>query len=197
ASRLFLFRSSTAWAMVVEAFGYTRQIGIPHTAVYSFGSHLVNRPGPENFINHYMWEQHRKQHPCDELRYVYPVEDGGWQEGEFVAEGAEEVVVRNEFIPVPNDADRRAPNSGVDFSGFDASERLSVSALCDYLARGHRELVLCQPEELVVNLTSDMKLLLKLDAWHHPDVAGGGRPSDEGDFIKLAEVLSSGDATKF
>jgi hypothetical protein len=192
ATRMFLFRSEEDWAITIEVFGFSPRADVPAVTVVTVGSRLVNRPGPEDFFNDHAFRCHRDLHPHDETRFVYPVENGPWLEGESVSQAAEEVVVRGAFIPLP----QRSEYEGAGIT-LGEPENVQVHELCRYLGERHRDLVLCTPQELAVNLRPEMKLLLKLDEWHHPDVAAGGLPGGSATFQQLAEVLVAGDASGY
>lgn len=192
ASRLFLFRTEVDWALTMETFGFSARAEEPEIQVVTFGSRLVNRPEPEDFINDHAWRQHLANHPHDEVRYVFPVEGGNWLDGEQVAVDAEEVVVRGAFVPLP--ARSEYESLGIPLRDPD---RVLVYELCRYLAATRREQVLCKPEELIVNLPPEMKLMLKLDEWNHPDLAKSEVASTSETFRMLARVLVSGDVADY
>lgn len=192
ASRLFLFRSENDWAMTIEVFGFSPRSGEPEIQVFSSGSRLINRPGQEDFFNDHAWEQHRASHPHDESRFVFPIESGSWQDGEQVAAGAGEVVVRGNYTNLPSRNDYE--EAGIPLADPD---RIQVYELCRYLAATQRERVLCTPEELVVNLPSELKLVLKLDEWHHPVLSNGETAGSTETFRQLAAVLATGDLSVY
>jgi hypothetical protein len=192
ASRLFLYRSENDWAMTIEVFGFSPRSGEPEVQVYTSGSKLVNRPGQEDFFNDHAWHQHQANHPHDETRFVFPLESGSWQDGEQVASGVGEVVVRGNYVPLPSRHEYE--EAAVQLADPD---RIQVYELCRYLAATRRELVLCTPEELVVNLPPELKLVLKLDEWHHPDLSSGETAGSTETFRQLAAVLETGDVTKY
>ncbi|WP_433535614.1 DUF7003 family protein [Micromonospora sp. CA-249363] len=57
----------------------------------------------------------------------------------------------------------------------------------------HRELLLADERELRRRIPVDLPEVLRLDEWHHPDLAGGARPSQSETFRQIADVLASGD----
>ncbi|MET7402653.1 hypothetical protein ABZS66_55155 [Dactylosporangium sp. NPDC005572] len=61
----------------------------------------------------------------------------------------------------------------------------------------HRELLLADETELRRRIPPDLPELLRLDEWHHPDLAGSTRPSESPTFRQLAEVLTTGDLTRY
>lgn len=192
ASRLFLYRSDDDWALTIEVFGVSPRSVEPEVQVYSSGSRLVNRPGQEDFFNDHAWHQRQANHPHDETRYVFPLEGGSWQDGEQVDPGAGEVVVRGNYITLPSRHEYE--EAGISLADPD---RIQVYELCRYLAATRRELVLCTPEELVVNLPPGLNLVLKLDEWHHPNLASGQTAGATETFRQLAEVLATGNLSAY
>lgn len=192
ASRLFLYRAADDWALTIEVFGFSRRSGEPEVQVYTSGSRLVNRPGQEDFFNDHAWHQHQSNHPHDETRFVFPIESGSWQDGEQVASDAGEVVVRGNYISLPSRHEYE--EAGIPLADPD---HIQVFELCRYLAETRREMVLCTPEELVVNLPPELKLVLKLDEWHHPDLSSGQTAGTTESFRQLAAVLATGDLSAY
>jgi hypothetical protein len=81
ATRLSLYRSETDWAMVIEVFGYSPREGTPSVAIHTFASRLHDRNPPEQYINRSAYENYLANHPHDEFRSAYPIENGhGWQD---------------------------------------------------------------------------------------------------------------------
>ena len=75
--------------------------------------------------------------------------------------------------------------------------RVRTFELCRYFAETRRDAVLATAEERRVSVPPDLKQILQLEEWHHPDVAGGERPSRTKTFQQLAQVLESGDVTLY
>ncbi|MEV6816808.1 hypothetical protein [Micromonospora sp. NPDC051296] len=53
----------------------------------------------------------------------------------------------------------------------------------------HRALLLADEGELRRRIRVDIPEVLRLDQWHHPDLAGGLRPSESETFRQIADVL--------
>lgn len=118
--------------------------------------------------------------------------EGPWQDaedGEFVAEGAREVVVRDRAIPLP--AAGEYARRGIE---LEEAPRVQVFELCRFLADIAREQVLATPQERRVSVLPEMEQLLQLEEWHHPNVVDEERPSGSEAFQQLARVLATGDA---
>ncbi len=75
--------------------------------------------------------------------------------------------------------------------------RVYMFELCRFIAAVARDDVLATPEERRISVFSDMVEVLRLEEWHHPDIVEGERPSSSQTFQQLADVLVSGDTTKY
>ncbi|GLW68194.1 hypothetical protein Kpho02_04930 [Kitasatospora phosalacinea] len=65
------------------------------------------------------------------------------------------------------------------------------------LAPAHRPLLLADPAELRTGLPADLPVLLRLDEWNQPEDLGGVMPSEHETFRLIAEVLDSGDPSRY
>jgi hypothetical protein len=191
ATRLSLYRSAADWAMVLEMFGFSPRAGLPNTHIHTFASTLHDRAPPESFVDWEAYENEMTYHPHDESRFVHPVSEGPWKErpyDEFVAPGAREIVVRGR--PVPRPAPGEYARHGIE---LEQPPRVRVYELCRYLADVAREKVLATPQERRGNVPPELRQVLQLEEWHHPDVADAfDRPSGSETFQQLARVLVTG-----
>jgi hypothetical protein len=189
ATRLALFRSSADWAIVIEVFGFSPRAGLPDLAVATFGSTLNDRDPAANYVSEEAYRNYLRNHPHDEHRYFSPIEDGPWIDGEMVAdESGLELQVRGGMLPVPS----RGEYQGVGIE-LEDPDGVHVFELCRYVAALRRDDVLATAHEQRVSVLPDMKKVLQLDEWHHPDLASDERPSEVESFRQLAAVLSTGD----
>lgn len=65
------------------------------------------------------------------------------------------------------------------------------------LVARHRELFIATDEEIRERVPADLPCIVQLDSWHHPDLVNGELPSGSEAFQMIAEVLVSGDATRY
>jgi hypothetical protein len=130
--------------------------------------------------------------PNNEYRSIFPVQEGPWQDaenGEFVAEDARQVLVRNQVIQLPTVGEYARHD--IDLEG---PPRVQVFELCRFLAHIAREQVLATPEERRVSVLPEMEQIVQLEGWHHPNVVDEEeRPSGSETFQQLARVLATGD----
>ncbi len=195
ATRLSLYRSSDDWAMVVEVFGFSPRSGLPDTHLYTFASRLHDRDPADRFVNHLAFESYIANNPNNESRFVYPVEDGAWQDpddGELVSETVEALSLRGTRFTVPP-LEAYADHSIV----LEQSPRVQVFELCRFLAATRRDDVLANPRERRVSVRPEMSQLLQLEEWHHPNLLEGERPSGSQTFQQLAEVVLRGEPDRY
>lgn len=192
ATRLSLFRSKIDWAMVIEVFGFSPRAGLPDTYIQTFASRSHERNPLENYVNRQAYEKYLADNPNNEFRSIFPVHEGPWQDaenGEFVAQDAHEVLVRNHAIPLPTVGEYAC--HGIELA---QAPRVQVFELCRLLAGIAREQVLATPTERRISVLPEMEQLLQLEEWHHPNVVDEEeRPSGSETFQQLARVLASGD----
>jgi hypothetical protein len=191
-TRLVLYRSMTDWAMVIEVFGFSPRAGLPDTCIHTFASRLHNRDSPDSYANRGAYERYLANHPNNDSRFIFPVNEGLWQDREneeFVAEDATEVLVRMHPIPIPtvNEYVRHRIE-------LEQPPRVQVFELCRFLADVARDQVLATPPERRVSVLPNMEQILQLEEWHHPNVVDDNeRPSKSETFQQLAHVLAAGD----
>jgi len=195
-TRLSLYRSMQDWAIVIEVFGFSPRAGLPDTCIQTFASRLHERNPPENYVNRAAYENYIAHNPHNDSRFIYPVHAGPWQDtenGEFVAKGANEVFVRNHAIPLPA-LDLYAQH-GIE---LEQRPRVQVFELCRFLADAAREQVFATPQERLVSVLPEMKQILQLEEWHHPNVVDDDvRPSGSETFQQLGHVLATGEVKHY
>jgi hypothetical protein len=192
ATRLSLFRSPQDWAFVLEVFGFSPREGTPGVSVHTFASRLRNRNTPDQYPKRAAYDAYLRDNPYNEVRSFYPIVDDDWQDGEdpeLVSEDAMQVTVRDQQVQLP-------PMTEYEKHGIRLEEapRIRVYELCRYLAAVERQRVLATVKERRVSIFPEMKELLLLGEWNHPDVVEEDvRPSASRTFSQLARVLETGD----
>ena len=195
ATRLSLYRSATNWALVIEVFGFSPRAGFPDTAIHTFASELHARDSVENYVSEEAHANYLANNPFNEMRTVFPLEEGAWQDAEdleLLSRDGSEFVLRGRPIRMPS-----ALEYGV--LGIELSEppRISVFEFCRWLAATERESVFADESERRVSLPPDLRQILQLEHWHHPNLATGEVASDSETFRQLARVLSTGDLANY
>jgi hypothetical protein len=193
AARMSLFRSEFDWALVIEVFGYSPRSGFPDTHIHTFASRLHDRNVPEQYITLEAYRNYLSHNPNNESRFIHPIVGNGWvdsEDTEAIAVSGH-VRLRDMVIPLPSlDEYRRA---GITLE----SERPAVFELCRYLAAKWREEVLAALSERRVGILPELSEILLLDEWCHPDIVAGELPSRCETFQQLAEVLASGEPSRY
>lgn len=195
ANRLSLYRSRSHWAMVIEIFGFSPRPGRPDFHIATFADHLRDRNNPQKYVSIQAYEQYLARKPYNESRFFYPIEEGDWQDSadrELIAKNATQIMVRGKPHPIPAlDAYTRY---GIE---LERPPRVNTFELCRLLAAVARDDVLATPEERRVSVLPHMIEILRLEAWHHPDIAAGEPPSSSQTFQQLTDVLMRGAATNY
>ena len=193
--RLSAFRSMEDWHLAIEIFGFSPRGGIPDINVYHFGSRIVRRKRPEDFVTPEAFEIYLRNNPNNESDFVYPIDDGDWidQElGEAVVSG-KSVIVRGSTISVPSRDE--LGRIGIE---LEDSSTVYIYEVCRALAMQHRSLILASEDELRKLVPDNMEMILRLDEWNHPDVVNPDqKPSGNETFKQIATVLESGDVSVF
>ncbi len=196
ATRLSLYRSDTDWAMVIEVFGFSPRSGAPDTHIHTFASRLHDRNNPEHYIHQDAYERYLANNPNNESRFVFPVRDGSWQDvgnDEFVSADAKEVMVREHAVKLPLVGEYAMHGIEVE-----QAPRIQVFELCRFLADIIRDELLATAGERRISVVPDMRQILQLEEWHHPNVVDeDDRPSGSETFQQLARVLATGSAAMY
>jgi hypothetical protein len=196
APRLSLHRSPQDWALVIEIFGFSPRAGRPDVTVHTFASRLRDRDKPDQYVNRKAYEAYLRDNPHNEVRTFHPIGDDDWQDAEdveLVSEDAMQITLRGQPFDMPH-IDAFAKH------GIDLSEppRVQVFELCRYLAAVRRRDVLATLKECRCSVFGELKELLVLDQWNHPDIVEGDiRPSGHRTFQQLARVLETGDISLY
>lgn len=166
-ARLHLFRDDARWALVIEEI--VDWPAADGLMVLSFGSGtgLANEPGLG---------------PT-----AYPVEANFDEDDDEELIMPAEVVVRGERLRVPTEEIAAHAES------HDLAESFSLLV---WLVRDHREALFRTSEELSA-LVDGLPHILQLDDWCHPNVYIDGKVSHSATFQQLAQVLASGDTSKY
>jgi hypothetical protein len=195
ATRLSLYRSEQDWAIAIEVFGFSPRSGVPDTQIYTFGSRLLRSKSSADFASPQAFAAYVANNPNNESTFVFPVDDGDWLDAdnpEVLADGEHTVLVRRNPIRTPAPTEYAA--KGIILEN---SSEVQVYEFCRWLAASHRDSVLATPEERRSCIPSDLIQVLQLEEWSHPDVVNDERPSSNQTFRSLADVLISGDVSRY
>ncbi len=195
ATRLSLYRSATNWALVIEVFGFSPRAGFPDTAIHTFASELHARNPVENYVSEEAHANYLANNPFNEMRTIWPLEEGAWQDAddlESLSHDGSEFVLRGRSFPLPSALEYGA-------LGIELSEppRIGVFEFCRWLAATERDAVFADESERRVSMPPDLRQILQLEHWQHPDLANEEVASDSETFRQLARVLSTGDLAHY
>ena len=193
ATRLSLFRSEIDWAMVIEVFGFSPRAGLPDTHIYTFASNLHNRDKEVDYVSSEAYQNYLEKNPHNESRFIHPLEEGDWQDVDDPEQVSlsGEINLRGNLIPLPDKSEYQ--NHGIVFE----EEHPLLFELSRYLAGQYRDEVLCAKEERRISILPEMNQILQLEEWPHPDLVNDEMPSETESFRMLAEVLVTGDVSRY
>jgi len=181
--RLSAYRDDAGlrWALVIEVVGWNNRQS-DHQAIentlYCFGNWLNQPPGLTN------------------NSFLHMTRDGNesstFDDQEVDAE-ARTLYVREKPLRIPR-ARKRYAELGIK---LEEPGVIKGHELLRAMVAEHRELFLAAEDELQQRVSTDLSLVLRLDEWHHPDVSGGEKPGQTETFQMIAEVLETGDASRY
>ncbi|MEM7346389.1 MAG: hypothetical protein AAF485_19285, partial [Chloroflexota bacterium] len=185
-----LFYAPQHWGIVIEIFGFSPRSGIPDIHIYTFASVLDNRESRQDYVTKEAYKAYLANNPYNESRFITPFDDDAWIDEEYVEyiqlAGSYRLRGREEFLPTLNTYQTH---------GIILEEtRPQTFEFCRLVAHQRRDDILATETELRSNLLPEMKKLLELDEWFHPDLAGDERPSHCETFQQIAQVLITGES---
>ncbi|TWV93323.1 DUF7003 family protein [Chitinophaga pinensis] len=179
-SRLSVYGDKERWVLLVELVGYNYRAG-GHNGIenclYFFGNCLPFPPGIQNF-NFLLATDDSEDGP------TFHPEDRDRLHPEAVS-----MLLNGEKIPVSQDSAYYNAR-GVELKDATA---IRIWELLRALIVDHKEGFLAQEEEIRVRIPKDLPLILRLDEWHHNDLAGEEMPSAVETFQLIAKMLETGD----
>jgi hypothetical protein len=183
-ARLSAYRDETRWALIIEVVGYNPRAGGHGGAcncLHCFGNCLRRPPGTANE---------------DFLCVTDDGPDGPTFDDENdsdIREGARTIRIRDSIVLLD-----LAPEA-LTRKGIEPEDppQITGAELLRGLVPEHRDLLLATEEELRGRVPPDLPLVLRLDAWHHPDLAGDELPSESETFKLIADVLVSGNPSNY
>jgi hypothetical protein len=182
-TRLSAFRDDSRWALIIEVLGFNPRAG-GHSGIenclYCFGNCLRRPPGTAN------------------EDFLSVTDDGPEgptfnEDEECVSEKARSIRIRGRTVALkltPADLAQK----GIE---LEEAPHVTGAELLRSLIPEYRGLLLAIEEELRERVPPDLPLAMRLDAWHHPDLAGDELPSRSETFRLIAEVLVSGDTARY
>jgi len=183
-TRLSAFRDQTRWGLIIEVIGYSPRGGGHggiQTCLYCFGNALKRPPGAMDE---------------DFLFLTDDGPDGPTFDEEYdsdVLEGVSAIRIRDRVVPLEITEETLA-REGIELV---EPPQITGADLVRHLIIEHRELLVATEEELRDRIPPDLPLILRLNEWHHPDIAGDELPSQSEAFKLIAQVLVRGDSSSY
>jgi hypothetical protein len=199
--RMTLFRDPERWALVMEHLGFSKRAGAPEdtisVALYSYGN-CVKKKRPDDFVTKEAYETWLAEHPYDACHHVFPISDGPsgpWLAHDWISvrDDASDIRIRGKKVAIPRDVSDYADH-GVSLA---QPPQIRGYELLRLLASEYRVQILATEDELRAMIPSDVPMIMQLDEWKHPDLAESDSPSDTSTFRMIAEVLHTGDVTRY
>lgn len=183
-THLHACRDETRWALVIEVLGANPRASdhdALHNCLHCFGNCLKRSPGTANEDFLFVTD-HGPDGPTFDEEY-------GW----YLREAVRTIRIRDKVVHLDLTPETLAQKSIVP----EEPPHITGAELLRSLVPEYRELLLATEEELRARIPPDLPLILRLDAWHHPDLARGELPSESETFKMIAEVLVSGDVSRY
>lgn len=183
-SKLTVFKDDDSWAIVIEIFGFSPRSGDPDISIYTFSNDIQNRSSSSSYL---------LDNPHNELSMIFPINNQDWMDFENCEVLASEGVceLRNTHVPLPH-KDEYA-KCGIELS----EDEPQTFEFCRYLALKFKEDTLCQKSEREKHIPKNMRTLLELENWYHPDLVDDELPSHCESFKQIAHVIVTGDASTY
>lgn len=183
-TRLSAYQDVNRWALIIEVLGYSVRAGNHdglNNCLHCFGNCLKRSPGTanEDFLS--VTDDGLESPTFDD---VY-----GW----YIRKEARTIRIRGIDVPLKLNPQQLAEK------GIELVEEPEITGadLMRSLLPEYREQLLATEEELRARIPSDLPLILRLDEWHHPDLAADELPSESKTFQMIAEVLVTGEAFRY
>jgi hypothetical protein len=169
--RLEAYRDECRWAVVIEVVGFHPRLGSVCDCLHLFGNCLTRLPGTAN------------------EDFLCPTTDSSPFDGDIVRPDAKSIRIRDMDVPL-HLSQRAFEEAGIDLL---EPPTVYIYELLRILALSHRSHFLATDGELHDRVPPDLPMILQLDEWHHPDLAGDELPSTNETFQMIADVLVSGE----
>jgi outer membrane protein assembly factor BamB len=178
--RLSAFRDSLRWALVIEVVGWNNRSSDHEAlqdALYCYGNWLNQSPG------------------LADDGFLTPTRDGDESctfDDQDVDPEARDLYVRNCLVKIPR-VRKHYASLGIK---LEEPGVIKGHELLRALVAEHRDLFLASDDELIQRV-GDLPLVLRLHEWRHPYMSEEEKPSQCETFQMLADVLVSGDPTRY
>jgi hypothetical protein len=183
-SRLSAYRDNERWALIIEVLGFHCRAG-GHDGIdnclHVFGNCLEFEPGTNNANFLYMTNNSDDGDAFDE-EYMNSLNPK-----------VKSLLLRGQKIEITTDPDFYK-SRGIE---LEDSPKIMIWEFLRAVNSDLKEQFLATEDEIRQRIPKDLPLLLKLEEWHHNDLADGEMPSQNETFQMIAKVLETGNANLY
>lgn len=111
----------------------------------------------------------------------------------YLREGVHSIHIRGRVVPINTDL-AYLRSKGIE---LEEPPRIQVFELLRSLLPEYRELMLAAEAEFCEQVPPDLPCVLRLEEWHHPDLANEELPSECSTFRMIAKALAFGDPSPY
>jgi hypothetical protein len=179
--RLHAYADQTRWVLIIEHLGYHLRAG-DHDGItnclHYFGNCLKCKPATAN-VNFLIMTANGPEEDTFQ-------EEINW----YLRHPTGTIYLRKELVSFDC-----TPDSLTAKGIAVVEEQPTGTELLRSLLPTYKDLLLADEKELRLQIPQDIPLLLRLEEWYHPDLAGDELPSANETFQQLAMVLCAGDSS--
>ncbi|MDF2189346.1 hypothetical protein [Paraflavitalea sp. CAU 1676] len=182
--KLTIFRDEKRWAILLEVLQFNNHennIDGITTIANVFGNCLTGWNDSDNF-NFFASDNDVETFLYDVVNYVH-----------YLNEKATSIKVRDTVIPIQFDKEYYT-GKGIE-SEFE--NKVTPWEFLRGLIPEHSHLFWLTRQEISNKIPLDLPEFMTLSNWHHPDLALGEKPSEMETFHQLADVIVTGDKTRY
>lgn len=178
-TKLSAYRDENRWVLLIEVVGFNYRGG-GHNGItnclHLFGNCLSFPPGTNNANFIYITDNSSEGSTFDE-EYI-----------ESLNPEVNTFLIRGKEIKI-NHSPSYYASKGIE---LEQPPQIKIWEFLRGLIPEYRSDLLATEEEIRSRIPKDIPLILTLDEWYHPDLAGSEKPSDNETFQLIAEVLEKG-----
>jgi hypothetical protein len=183
-SRLSAYRDNKRWALIIEVVGFHYQAGGHdgiNNCLHIFGNCLEFEPGTDNSNFLSMTDNSEDGDPFDE-EYM-----------DSLNPEVKSLLFRGQKISISTDPEFYMQKE----IELEDPPKIMIWEFLRAINGDYKEQFLATEDEIRQRIPNDLPLILKLDVWHHNDLADGEKPSRNEPFQMIAKVLETGNANLY
>lgn len=178
-TKLTAYRDDKRWVLIIEVIGFSYRGG-GHNGIsnclHVYGNCLNYQPGTqnENFI--YLTDDSTDCETFDNEEFFYLNPD------------CSNFLLRNEITRTIHDRNKYFSHNII----LQDEERINAFEFLRILDKLYHEKLVATEKEIRERIPADIRKILELHEWYHPDVVNGDLPSQNETFRQIAKVLETG-----